>query len=76
MNMGHGESRPAPADVLAEAVERITRSVNHYHRDAPFRAPETVPEWQARLLNDIWSVLTDAHEDLAPEGQHHGGSDA
>lgn len=54
------ERTTTPVEVLSERVERITRLVNNYHRDAPFRAPETVPEWQARLLNEVWSVLMEA----------------
>jgi hypothetical protein len=49
-------------DTLTETVKRITTLVQHYHRDAPFRAPETVPEYQARLLNQVWSVLQEGAE--------------
>lgn len=42
---------------LDAAVDRVVLLVNNYQRDMPFRAPETVPEWQSRLLNDLWGVL-------------------
>lgn len=45
------------SETLNDAVTRITRLVDHYRRDAPFRAPETVPEHQARLLNNVWAVM-------------------
>jgi hypothetical protein len=56
------ESKVATTSVetLDATVKRITTLVQHYRRDAPFRAPETVPEWQARLLNDVWTALTEA----------------
>jgi hypothetical protein len=57
-----GEHEATTAEALSETVARVTTLVNHYHRDAPFRAPETVPEWQARLLNDVWTVLGEAQE--------------
>lgn len=45
---------------LAVTVDRIARLVDNHRRDLAFRAPETVPEHQARLLNTIWSVLQEA----------------
>ncbi len=42
---------------LAGVVARVLRLVDGYRRDAPFRAPETRPEWDAQLLNDLWVVL-------------------
>ena len=54
------ESVSTPEEVLSHTVKRITTLVEHYHRDAPFRAPETVPEHQARLLNSVWYVLQEA----------------
>lgn len=47
------------AAVLTDTVARIKTLVDHFHRDVPFRAPETVPEHQARLLNQIWGVLVE-----------------
>lgn len=45
---------------LTETVDRVARLVDNYRRDLVFRAPESVPEHQARLLNTIWSVLVEA----------------
>jgi hypothetical protein len=53
------------SDKLAETVERVTTLVDHYRRDAPFRAPETVPHWQADLLNNIWFALEAGRERFA-----------
>lgn len=50
-------------NTLNETVARVSTIVNHYHRDAPFRAPESVPEFQARMLNNVWSVLSEAAPD-------------
>lgn len=46
-----------PRTEMSDTVDRVTRLVNDYWRDAPFRAPETRPEFEARLLNTIWDVL-------------------
>jgi len=46
-------------DKLDGTFERVTTLVAHYHRDAPFRAPESVPGWRAQLLNNIWVTLVD-----------------
>lgn len=53
------------ADTLSETVRRVTTLVEHHHRDAPFRAPETQPEWQARLLNSVHDVLQAARGEAA-----------
>jgi hypothetical protein len=53
------------AETLTSTVKHVTTLVEHYHRDAPFRAPETVPEWQARLLNGLWVALLQAQGDRA-----------
>lgn len=45
---------------LADTVDRVARLVDNYRRDLVFRAPESVPEHQARLLNTIWSILVEA----------------
>lgn len=60
------------AEVLSETVARVTTLVNHYHRDAPFRAPETVPEFQARLLNNVWTVLAEAQKDETNASSQEG----
>ncbi len=44
---------------LSSTVARVLTLVSDYRRDAPFRAPETRPEWDARLLNELWSILQD-----------------
>ena len=48
------------ASQLTETVDRVARLVDNYRRDLVFRAPESVPEYQARLLNTIWSILHEA----------------
>lgn len=50
-------SRP---NVFEEAVSQVVSLVRNYELDAPSRAPEMVTFYQARLLNDVGSVLQQA----------------
>jgi hypothetical protein len=44
-------------EVLDDVTRNVIRAVDHYKRDLPFRAPESLPEHQARLLNHLWALL-------------------
>jgi hypothetical protein len=57
------------AKTLSDLVSHVTLLVENHKRDMPFRAPETHPEWNARLLNIIWDALRNAQTE-APQLAH------
>jgi hypothetical protein len=58
------------ATQLDEAFDRVTQLVDNYRRDAVFRAPETMPEFKARLLNNVWAALIEGRNVFAIDEAH------
>jgi len=46
------------AKILDRMVTQVMRMMDNYRRDSPFRAPESKPDHQSRLLNNIADVLS------------------
>lgn len=67
---GDTMSQDTTASQLTGAFDRVSGLVDNYRRDAVFRAPETVLEHQARLLNNVWAALIEGRNVFAVDAAH------